>query len=177
MLDGQGMRYQSMLLVAATVLVSPVAAIADSSSYTGVLGELKFQFDSAALPADAPGALAKVAASARANPDVKIVLDAHADPIGASDYNVGLSIRRAESVQAQLQAIGVDDDQIVLAVYGEDGERRASFAEDRRVTIWSTRQPLANIIDYTFLASGDAVKWQRPLTVAQIDGTSSVASR
>jgi outer membrane protein OmpA-like peptidoglycan-associated protein len=139
---------------------------------------VKFRFDSAVLPADAPAALHRIAAFASAHPDAKLVLDAHCDPIGASDYNVKLAIRRAESARTQLQAMGVNDDQIVFAIYGEDGALRASYADDRRVTIWSSRQSMATLIDHTFAGSGTAVTWQRPLTVAQIEGVSEpVASR
>jgi len=127
--------------------------------------------------ANATSELDTVAAFASANPDTKIVLDAHTDPIGASDYNVQLAIRRAESVHAQLKTMGVPDDRIVYAIYGEDGDRRASYANDRRVTIWSTREPLATVIDHTFDGRGNAVTWQRPLTVAQIEGADKVASR
>jgi hypothetical protein len=172
------MTYKTILLGAGIAALIGPAAFADSQSPRGsVLGEVKFRFDSAALQADAPAALDKVAAFASANRDAKIVLDAHTDPIGTSDYNVQLAIRRAESVRAQLTAMGVVDDQIVFAVYGEDGQRRTSYADDRRVTIWPTRQPLAVLIDHTFAGNGTAVTWQRPLSVAQIEGSTPVASR
>ena len=106
------------------------------------------------------------------------MLDAHCDPIGTSPYNVGLAIRRAEAVRGQLTAMGVPADQVVFAVYGKDGQPAATHAEDRRVTVWSTREPLATVIDQTFAGHGTAVTWGRPLTVAQIDAApESVASR
>lgn len=175
------MKYTSILLAAGVAaLVGSGAAVAGgvTSHRSGALGELKFRFDSAALRPGAPAALDKVAAFASAHPDAKIVLDAYTDPIGAADYNVKLAIRRAGAVRTQLKAMGVDGNQIVFAIYGEDGERRAHYADDRRVKIWSTRQPLATVIDRTFARSGIAVTWGRPLTVAQIEGgTESVASR
>jgi outer membrane protein OmpA-like peptidoglycan-associated protein len=175
------MRYLSISLAASiAALISPGDAAADGthSHRSGALGELTFRFDSAALRPGAPAALDKVAAFASAHPAAKIVLDAHTDPIGASDYNVKLAIRRAGAVRAQLKAMGVNDNQIVFAIYGADGERRVRYADDRRVTIWSTRQPLATVIDHTFAGSGTAVTWGRPLTVAQIEGvTEPVASR
>jgi outer membrane protein OmpA-like peptidoglycan-associated protein len=149
----------------------------DAQSSSSTLGELHFRFDSAALMADAPGVLDKVTAYTASNPDAKIVLDAHCDPIGTSDYNVGLAIRRAESVRDQLKVMGVPEDRIVFAVYGEDGARRASHADDRRVTLWATSEPLARVIDQTLAANGNAVTWYRPQTVAQIEGRSQVASR
>lgn len=174
------MRYKSILLGASlAALLGAGAAGADRGQphRSNTLGELKFRFDSAALRPEAPATLDKVATFASANPEAKIVLDAHTDARGEAAYNVKLAIRRAEAVRAKLKARGVDDDQIVLAIYGEDGRHRARDAEDRRVTIWSTREPLATLIDHTFAGRGTAVRWQRPLTVAQIEGSMSVASR
>ena len=168
---------------AAAMLAGP--AVADDAESSSTLGELHFRFDSAALMADAPSVLDKVVAYATSNPDARVVLDAHTDPVGRSDYNVGLAIRRAESVRDQLKAMGVPEERIVFAVYGEDGALRASHAEDRRVTLWATTEPLALVIDRTLAAHGDAVTWHKPLTVAQVEGlpegtterTTSVASR
>jgi outer membrane protein OmpA-like peptidoglycan-associated protein len=172
------MTYKTILLGAGLAALVGPSAVADSQSPgSGALGELKFRFDSAALQPESPTALDQVAAFATANRDAKVVLDAHTDPIGTSDYNVKLAIRRAESVRTALKAKGVDDDQIVFAIYGEDGRRRASYADDRRVTIWSTREPLAALIDHTFAGKGTAVTWEQPLSVAQIEGRSPVASR
>jgi outer membrane protein OmpA-like peptidoglycan-associated protein len=173
------MTYQAILLGAGLAALVGPSAVADNqpSPGTSTLGELKFRFDSAALQADAPDALDRVAAFASENRDAKVVLDAHTDPIGTSDYNVKLAIRRAESVRTALKAKGVDADQIVFAIYGEDGRRRASYADDRRVTIWPTREPLAALIDHTFAGKGTAVTWERPLSVAQIEGRTPVASR
>lgn len=175
------MRYISISLAAGVAaLIGPGTAAADGAQAqrSSALGELTFRFDSAALGPEAPAALDKVAAFAAANPAVKIVLDAHTDPIGASDYNVKLAIRRAEAVAAQLKATGVDAHQIVFAIYGEDGAHRARHADDRRVTIWSTHEPLAALIDRTFAGNGTVVTWGRPLTVAQIQGEPEpVASR
>ncbi|HSS02555.1 MAG TPA: OmpA family protein [Kofleriaceae bacterium] len=172
------MTLKSILLGAALALVAGTAAANDTQATgSGAIGELNFRFDSAALMESAPTVLNKVAAFATANPDSKIVLDAHCDPTGASTYNVKLAIRRAESVRDRLKTMGVPEDRIVFAVYGEDGAKRASYAEDRRVTIWSTREPLATVIDRTFAGKGEAVTWQDPMTVAQIEGTDKVATK
>jgi len=174
------MRYKSILLGASlAALLGAGAAGADrgQSRRSNPLGELRFPLDSAALRPEAPAMLDKVAAFASANPDAKLVLDAHTDASGPAAYNVKLAIRRAEAVRAKLKARGVDDDQIVLAIYGEDGRHRMHDADDRRVTIWSTREPLASVIDRTFAGRGTAVTWQRPLTVAQIEERVPVASR
>jgi outer membrane protein OmpA-like peptidoglycan-associated protein len=142
------------------------------------LGEVRFQFDSSALPADASQQLADVVAFASAHPDQRIVLDAHCDPIGSGAYNVGLAIRRAESVRHQLTTAGVAEEQVVFAIYGKNGERRPTYAEDRRVTLWPTRAPLTAVIDHTLDARGTAVTWSKPLSTAQIaSAPEPVASR
>lgn len=172
------MRYKTLLLGTTVALLSGTAAAsADRGAPSRALGELSFQFDSTALMDSAPGVLGEVAKFASANPESKIVLDAHCDSTGASTYNVKLAIRRAEQVRDGLKAAGVPEHRIVFAVYGEDGKRRATAAADRRVTIWSTREPLAAVIDHTFARNGEAVTWQLPQSVAQIEGRDEVASR
>jgi hypothetical protein len=161
----------------AAMLPAPVGA-EHGAAQPAPLDEVKFRFDSSALSAAAQRSLDDVVRFAAAHPDQRIVLDAHCDPIGTATYNVGLAIRRAESVRGQLTARGVPADQIVFAIYGEDGERRASYAEDRRVTLWPTRDPLVAVIDHTLAGKGTAVTWNRPLTTAQLEAAPQpVASR
>jgi outer membrane protein OmpA-like peptidoglycan-associated protein len=168
----------SMVLGALAAMIPGGARADRTAASSQVLGEVKFRFDSAALPANAPRLLDGAVRFAAAHPGHRIVLDAHCDPIGTSPYNVGLAIRRAETVRAQLVARGVPADQVVLAVYGEDGARRASYADDRRVTLWPTRQPLAAVIDHTLAGRGTAVTWNKPLTTAQLEAAPQpVASR
>ena len=162
-------------LVGALVAMLAPSAFADP---VNTLGEVHFKFDSAVLPGEAPALLRDAVNYATAHPDTRIVLDAHCDPIGTSPYNVGLAIRRAESVRAQLTAMGVPEAQVVFSIYGKDGAPRASYAADRRVAVWPTHEPLASVIDQTFAGHGTAVTWAQPLTVAQIDAAPApVASR
>ena len=178
------MKTTSLILGMSLAASGSRAALADrspaspSSTYDQGEVDVKFRFDSAALPDDAAPRLGDVAMAAAAHPDQRIVLDAHCDPIGTSAYNVGLAIRRAESVRDQLITSGVPRDQVVFAIYGEDGAHRASYAEDRRVTLWLPRQPLAAVVDRTLAGRGTAVTWGRPLTTAQIEAAPQpVASR
>src|SRR5215468_5624336 len=159
----------TLSMVLGALAAIPGGARADRQAKPSqVLGEVKFRFDSAALPASAPQRLDGAVRFAASHPGHRIVLDAHCDPIGTSPYNVGLAIRRAESVRAQLVARGVPADQIVFA----------SYADDRRVTLWPTRQPLVAVIDHTLAGKGTAVTWNRPLTTAQLEAAPQpVASR
>jgi outer membrane protein OmpA-like peptidoglycan-associated protein len=140
--------------------------IAPEQIASSPVGEVFFAFDSAEPPGDLPE-LAPIVAWAEAHPSGRIVLDGNACSRGPAPYNVRLSARRAEAVRDQLVALGVEDARIVLAVYGEDGQRRATRALDRRVTIWTTQDPLHAIVDHT-LERGTAVLWSRPVSYAEL---------
>lgn len=164
------MRLKHVLVGLIVGAVVPGVATADNRGATkqNALGEVFFEFDSSRLPEVDAGVMEAVAYAAR-HPSSRIVLDAHCDPIGTSPYNIGLAIRRAEAVRGRLEAMGVPEEQIVLAIYGKEGEHRARYALDRRVTLWPTHDSVASVIDTTLAKRGTAVKWQRPLTTAEIE--------
>lgn len=159
------------LLVATCAALAPAAASADVAAphRSNTLADVHFRFDSATLPDDATSLIRPVVAYASRHPAARIVVDAHCDPVGTSPYNAGLAVRRARSVRDALTKAGVPEEQIVVAIYGEDGPRRASYADDRRVTLWSTQRPIAEVTDHTFALRGTAVEWGRPLTTAQLE--------
>jgi hypothetical protein len=140
-----------------------------SSAGAKPFAEVFFGFDSAELTDEARATLERAASRAKDAPDTRVVIDAHADARGAADYNVALTARRAVAVQEALAELGVGRERIVLAMYGEDGARRARSSEDRRAGIELTSDPLYVIVDDT-LPVATAVTWNRPATVAEIDG-------
>ena len=159
------------LLVATCAALAPAAVSADGAAprRSNTLADVHFRFDSSALSDDASSLIRPAVSYAARHPSARIVVDAHCDPVGTSPYNAGLAVRRAESVRSALTGAGVPEEQIVIAIYGEDGPRRASYADDRRVTLWSTQRPIAEVTDHTFALRGNAVKWGRPLTTAQLE--------
>ena len=173
------MRTMTILLGAAVAALSPRITTAEvGATPSATLGEVKFRFDSDALPDNSSQILAGVARFASTHPGYRIVLDAYCDPAGTSPYNTKLAIRRADSVRKQLATLGVSEDQVVFAIYGKDGPHRARRADDRRVTAWATREPLAAVIDGTFARHGTAITWEKPLTTAQVEAAPEpVASR
>ena len=156
-------------ILLASVLLAVFAGSAGAGS-NKPNAEVFFDFDSARLSADAQAKLDATALDAKQAIGAKIVISGHTDPVGSSVYNVKLSIRRAEGVRDQLLAQGVDPDDIVMAYFGEDGPRRGTFAQDRRVSVELTRDPLYVVIDNAQAGAATAITWRRPATTAEIEG-------
>src|SRR5512134_157307 len=81
---------------------------------------IQFGFDSSVVqPAEAPK-LDEFAARVKGRAFDRLDAVGHADRIGTSAYNVGLSKRRAEAVQAYLAGKGVEAARIRVEAKGED---------------------------------------------------------
>lgn len=104
--------------------------------------DLLFDFNSAQLKAGSRSQLLSLATWAKCNPKGMVILEGHADPRGSQNYNLELSGRRAAVVRDKLIKLGVPSDRIVITVYGEYGPKRATFAQDRRVTVRATASPM-----------------------------------
>ena len=126
------------LLVAcasATALAEPDASL---HPRVGQLAELTFAPGSAEIVFDSDGKVAakldRAASWAHENPGGLVVLDGHADRVGSEPVNLHLSMQRAKAVRDRLIAAGVDPDQLVVAAFGEHGQRH-----ERTVVVWATR--------------------------------------
>ena len=51
--------------------------------------------------------------------DVKVEIAGHTDSVGTDEYNMGLSLRRAESVRNYLVDKGIPADRLTIRGYGE----------------------------------------------------------
>lgn len=133
--------------------------------------EVFFKFDSAALAANDDRVLQPLVDELTKYEGTTIVLDGFADPRGSDNYNVILSGKRSEAVREKLISMGAPQERIVLGLHGEEGDRRESYADDRRVTAWITRNTTAQIVDHELdsgaqaLAFGDQMK-----TIAELHG-------
>jgi outer membrane protein OmpA-like peptidoglycan-associated protein len=110
--------------------------------------EVFFRFDSAALATADDSVLQPLVDELNKYENTTIVLDGFADPRGTDAYNVRLSGRRADAVRGRLVAMGAPRDRIVLGLHGERGAQQESYAQDRRVTAWITRNSTAQIINH-----------------------------
>lgn len=89
-----------------------------------------FDFDRAALDAQARAVLDAQAAFIRSYPQVWFRVEGHADRVGSPAYNQALGLRRANAALDYLVARGVNREQLeALVSFGED--RPAIETEDR----------------------------------------------
>ena len=100
---------------------APAAALAPAAAPPRTL-ELRganFDFDRSVIrPADVE-ILDKSAATLKEWGDVKVEVAGHTDSVGTDDYNMGLSLRRAESVRVYLVDKGIAADRLSVRGYGE----------------------------------------------------------
>lgn len=95
-----------------------------------------FAFDKAVLDSNARSALDVAARYARSRPGIQLVLTiGHADRIGSTAYNDGLSRRRAEAVGAYLMAAGVPPAVMRVQYHGSSEPVSPRNEENRRATV------------------------------------------
>jgi len=84
-----------------------------------IISDIYYDFDSAAIRADAEPALDSLASMLELNKQLDIELGSHTDCRGGEDYNLDLSQRRAESVVTYLGTAGIDSTRMRAIGYGE----------------------------------------------------------
>jgi OmpA-OmpF porin, OOP family len=107
-------------------------------SQTIALSNVAFELGSANLTASSRDALNRIAASLKAQTDLRIEIAGHTDSQGAVAYNMDLSQRRADAVRDYLIGEGVDEAQLQAKGYGPhepvaDNGTASGRAMNRRV--------------------------------------------
>lgn len=96
-----------------------------------------FDYDEANLRADAQEALGRKVPILRANPNVRIMIEGHADERGSLEYNLALGMRRANAVRDYLAGFGIPASQFETNSMGEDrplssGSNESAWSQNRR---------------------------------------------
>jgi outer membrane protein OmpA-like peptidoglycan-associated protein len=84
------------------------------------LGDLLFETGKAELKGGAAANIGKLSAFLIQHPDRTVTIEGHTDNVGADDYNLGLSQRRANSVQQYLLAQGIAANRLTAVGKGEN---------------------------------------------------------
>ncbi|MHB1541430.1 MAG: OmpA family protein [Steroidobacteraceae bacterium] len=101
---------------------------------------IHFAFNSSVIGSHGMKVVAAHAAYLVAHPNARVRLEGYTDDRGSPEYNIGLGMRRAESVRQAMLLQGVSPSQITVVSYGEEdpvnpANNRVAWAENRRVHI------------------------------------------
>jgi outer membrane protein OmpA-like peptidoglycan-associated protein len=95
--------------------------------------DVLFEFDSAALTDDARRRVAAAGGTIdRLSGGRAISVEGHADSLGTAEYNVRLSLRRAETVRDELTGGGLDPGRMRVVGHGESVPVASNDSEDGR---------------------------------------------
>ena len=83
------------------------------------LEDVLFEVNGADLQPGTQVQLLRLVEFLKGNPDRKVLIEGHTDSIGSSEYNLQLSLLRAESVQSFLVGNGLPADRLTAIGYGE----------------------------------------------------------
>ena len=97
-----------------------------------------FDFDATRLSVEGGRLLDENAVILARHPGLVVELQGHADPRGATSYNLALGARRTQSVRHRLMARGISAERLPTVTFGEErpraeGSHEAAHAENRRV--------------------------------------------
>jgi outer membrane protein OmpA-like peptidoglycan-associated protein len=156
----------------------PLAA-SDAHSDVQPQDDITFGLESAALSPTAQIELRSVARWLDSHPRYHLVLRGHTSSSGPVAYNLDLATRRLAITHNHLIDLGVAEDRIVVALYGEIGARLPPESVDRRVVLYASTAPVAGLVAAELDRNARELSWTRhgsvfresrgitPLAVAQ----------
>ncbi len=108
------------------------------SSEGGPLADVRFEYDSAALTAEAQQLLRSHASWLADHPHRPVTLEGHCDERGTVEYNLALGEQRARTVYDYLTSLGVDGSRFRTVSFGKErpldsGHGEDAWAKNRRV--------------------------------------------
>jgi peptidoglycan-associated lipoprotein len=87
---------------------------------TSLEAMVHFEYNEADITPEAERVLRDKVDILRANPDVRMRVEGHADERGSTEYNLALASRRAQSVKTFVTGFGLDDGRFETVSYGEE---------------------------------------------------------
>ncbi len=84
------------------------------------LKDIYFDFDSAAIRADAREILKANAEWMKSNPSARVEVEGHCDERGTNEYNLALGAKRAQSARDYLVSLGIGPNRLSTISFGEE---------------------------------------------------------
>ena len=117
---------------------TPKGATVNSDGCWAYQGEIFFDFNKADVKPGAYPILDEAVAVFENNPGLNLEIQGYTDSIGPEEYNLGLSQRRAEAVEAYIESKGVNPASVTAKGYGEanpvaSNDTAEGRAKNRRV--------------------------------------------
>jgi peptidoglycan-associated lipoprotein len=102
------------------------------------LADVYFDYDSAAVTAEAQGVLQRHAEWIQRHPQVRLSVEGHCDERGTIEYNLSLGEQRARAVYDYLTSLGVPGARLSTVSFGKErpldsGRGESAWAKNRRV--------------------------------------------
>ena len=124
-------------------LMKELASLKAQQTERGIvltIGDVLFATGKADLSASAKKSVGTLAEFLQENPNRNVLIEGHTDSVGADDYNLALSQRRADSVKDHLLENGVYAGRITAVGYGKkypvaSNDTAAGKAQNRRVDV------------------------------------------
>jgi peptidoglycan-associated lipoprotein len=79
-----------------------------------------FDYNEAALRADAKDALSQSAVFLRTHAEINIIVEGYCDERGTTEYNLGLGQKRADAVKQFLESLGIPANRIATTSFGKE---------------------------------------------------------
>ncbi len=80
---------------------------------------IKFETNKATLKPESMGVINKIYKIMKGHPDLKFSVEGHTDNVGDEDFNMKLSLKRAETVRDKLISMGIASDRFSVKGFGE----------------------------------------------------------
>jgi peptidoglycan-associated lipoprotein len=101
------------------VVAQPVS-MSEEEEFNANVQPAFFDYDTAAIRADAQGVLSRDASYLVSHPNVKFVIGGYCDERGSNEYNIGLGQNRADAAKGALVTAGVAASRIRVVSYGKE---------------------------------------------------------
>lgn len=116
----------------------------DSGSIAG-LSTINFDYDKAALTADAKKKIQGNVEWLKARPKTNMQVEGHCDARGSIEYNLSLGERRAQAVKSYMVSLGIAANRLSIISYGKEkplakGDSEADYARNRRANFLPLNQ-------------------------------------